>query len=547
MEILARFNHDKINHTVDNNGHLVLSLVAPPLAREAQRPKLAVLPVIDLSGSMRGPKLEYAKRSLRKLVDHLSIGDVCGLAAFESDFHLMVPPEAVTSEFKEKLRSAIDKLHIRGGTNYLKGLQKSIEAMKGLDLPLSFIQRIIFFTDGQPTEGVTNKDVILKSTIDEIGSSNVTVSFFGYGSVGGGAYDGCDQDFLVLCSQNTKGNYAYVADPDAALGAFGKELGGLLSAYASDIRISIEPVNGHQVTQVVSDVEAEEEDVTGQVEVKLSDLIAEETRHIVLSTKLLKQNQAFPRPATIFNVKVIYSVISTDGKKETKTEDIKARVQFVKADEAQKEPNKEVDAIVGLAQMVRAQITAEEKAKGGDYKTAGAILEQMSHQLHNRGHGALGAVSRKLSASVSSQAQYAASSGYLSSMKSGGTRSFGVSSMDAEALADLVGTGTVSTNSVMDNMVRSFTSPDIVQPAVVAPAPAFQEPLIQGLSGPAQGLSWVAPDVVTGGGEMSWASPVGSLHANPPLWVPPQSSPECPAVAETDRKPIRQRKSKTRW
>ena len=533
MEIQARFPYDKINHAQDTDGHLVLSLIAPSIDWLTQRPKLAVIPVIDLSGSMKGSKLEYAKRSVRKLVDQLTPGDVCGLMAFESTFHPLVKPEAVTPAFKEKLRAAIDKLHIMGGTNYSGGLTGAIEITKSLDLPLSFVQRIIFFTDGQPTEGVTNKEAILKLTGQALGTSAITISFFGYGDVGGGVYNGCDQDFLVECSKQAKGNYAYVKDPDAALMAFGKELGGLLSAYATDIRITIEPVNGHQITKVVSDVEAEEEDVTGQVEIKLSDLLAEETRNIVLATKFSKQGQAFPRQSTVFNVHLVYSVFSADGAKESKSEDIKAKVTFVKPDEAPKEPNKEVDAIVGLAQMIRAQIEAEEQAKKGDYKTAADLMEQMAQQLQKRGHERLGGMSRGLSARVGRADLYASSSGYLRSVQSAGTRAYGVSSMDGDAQADLMGANVVVSNSLMDHMVASFTEPSqVVQPAVDHLGLHFGGQTVTGL-----GIGIHAGAVIPGDG--AWVVPPSPQ---------PQTSPEVPVEkSSVPKRRIRQSKSKRTW
>jgi Ca-activated chloride channel family protein len=522
MEIQARFPFDKVNYAQDTDGHLVLSFTAPSIDWVTQRPKLCVLPVIDLSGSMQGSKLEYAKRSILKLIEHLTPGDICGLFGFESHLHTLVQPGAVTPEFKETLKSAVGKLHVMGGTNFSEGLLGAIQAVKKLDLPLSFIQRVIMFTDGQPTEGVTDQKAILKMIEPILG--NVTVSAFGYGDIGGGTYNGCDQDFLTDLSSKAKGNYAYVKDPDAALAAFGKELGGLLSAYATDIRIDIEPVNGHQVVKVVSDVEAEEEDVTGQVEIKLSDLLAEETRHIVLATKFVKQSQAFPRQATVFNIKVVYSVFDSDGKQESKSTEVKAKVQFVKADEAQKQPNKEVDAIVGLAQMVRAQIDAEEKAKSGDYKTAGVIMDAMALSLHGRGHDGLQLVAHNVSHRLGSKALYTANTGYLRSVQSAGTRAYAVSSMDAQAQVDLAGGGVDFSNSVMDHMVQSFTGPASLGGDPFAASGTAVPPVIMGWAGHASdGLQWTP-------GVSQTSSELPVEESKPP-----------------SKRKIKQGKSKVRW
>ena len=454
MEIQARFAHEKINHTVDTDEHLVLSITAPTLDWVKQRPKLCVLPVIDLSGSMRGPKLEYAKRSLLKLIEHLAPGDLCGLYGFATHLRKLVEPQAITPELKVQLKKVISDLEVVGGTNFSAGLLGGIQALKLLDLPVSFKQRVIMFTDGQPTDGITDTDAILKMMKEAVG--NVTVSAFGYGNVGGGVWDGCDQEFLTELSKQANGNYAYVKDPDDALAAFGKELGGLLSSYASDIVIEVEPANGHQITKVVTDVPFEE-DVTGTYEIRLADLLAEETRHLVLQTKLAKQPKVFPRAATVFNIKMTYSTLTQAGVRSTETAEAKAKVQFVKADDVQVEANKELDSIIGLAQMIRTQIEAEQNAKAGDFQKASSLMSAMSDHLQHRGLDNLGSLAHNIGQRLSSSHTYTSSAGYLGSMRSAGTRAYAVSNLDADAQRDLGGLVQLN-NSVQASLVNAFST-----------------------------------------------------------------------------------------
>ena len=82
MKIQPRFTHDKVRFDKTNDVHLVVSLKAPKLDWEAKRPPVCIIPIIDVSGSMKGEKLDYAKKTLLKLVDHLRPGDYCGLGAF---------------------------------------------------------------------------------------------------------------------------------------------------------------------------------------------------------------------------------------------------------------------------------------------------------------------------------------------------------------------------------------------------------------------------------------------------------------------------------
>ena len=454
MEIQARLTHDKLNHSQDNHVQLVVSLTAPQLDWVAKRPKICVVPVIDLSGSMLGAKIEYAKKSMEKLVDQLQPGDITGLVGFSARAKVLMEPQAVTAEVKTKLKGLIRGLTPNGGTNFCEGALEAIRLIEGLDLGPQYIKRAILFTDGEPSSGIVDKVQILRLVKENLGST--TVSAFGYAGDGTGMYNTCDQAFLTNIAQTGQGNYAFVKDPDDSLTAFGRELGGLLSTYAQNIAVEVEPLNGHQITRAVTDV-AITQNVLGETEFQLSDILSEETRHFVFDVKL-NQGKAGPRAVNIFQVKAAYSVITSDGQRETKTLETKVKVQFVSESEAQKEPNKELDEVVALAQVIRAQIEAEEKAKLGQYDLAAQIMQNTAHDVKTRGYIAMGRVAESVQHKVSSRSLYAGSEGYLRSMQSAGTRAYGTSSMDAEARADLSFCDVSLGNSSMNQTVMAFAN-----------------------------------------------------------------------------------------
>lgn len=454
MEILARFTHDHVDHTKDNTVHLVVSLKAPTLDWVSKRPKLCVLPVVDLSGSMQGPKLKYAQQSLLKLVDQLAEGDFAGLIGFESQTHVLVEPQPVTSDLKDRLKKAINGLRVMGGTNFAGGMLGAVQAVQKLDLSPSFLKRVIMFTDGQPTEGVVDPKAILKLLDTSRGS--VTISAFGYGVVGGGTYGGCDQDFLTEFADLGKGNYAYVQNPDDALGAFGKELGGLLSTYATDLELEIEPANG-TITKVVSDTPFTKEKVTGTHEIPIQDILSEESRHFVFEAQLAKTNKVFPRETTIFDVRLTYSVLTEDGKKETRKEEARARVRFVKPEDAQKEPIKEVVEIVNLHRVIRAQLEAEAQAKAGNYDQAVRHMQNIAQEVKTSGGIHLGDAAMQVAARIGSQHLYTSNQGYLRSFAKGGTRGYGVSAVDKDAAQVLMDCSVSLSNAAQTETSTVFT------------------------------------------------------------------------------------------
>lgn len=576
MKIEAALTYDKIRHDQDHNAHLVITLTAPAKEGEARAP-ICVVPVIDVSGSMGGGKLEYAKRSAIKLIENLRPGDYTGLIAFESHVHVIITPQKVTSESKDQMKAEIGKLRTLGGTNFAGGMLKAIELVNALDLPEGVLHRIIMLTDGGANEGpATKKDDLIKLFLAN--SGRVTASAFGYGNDVSQELLG---DFATAC----KGNYAYIRDPDGALTAFGKELGGLVSTYGTDLVLELNPLAGHEIASVVSDVTAEEEDVGGEVTIKIPEILAEEQRNIILAVKLKAQKQAFPRAVNVFDAKLAFDTIAPDGKKEKKTAETKAKAQFVKPGEENPKPNPDLDKVVALAEIIRAQIAAEEKAKIGDFTAAAGIMHNAAHAVDARGHGRLAAAASHTAGSVASHAAYANgdNQGYLRSMRLGGTRAYGVSEIAEEAAVFLADAGVSMSNSSQTSTSASFTG-GAVQVGVTGAAP-----MDLGLGGavavspfgagaiPAQSAFGTSvagsaiPNVALGGGIIVNGDPAQALGAIAsggvnPMWVAsppgnalapvPQTNHPAPEADKRDEKrakavekagKIKKHKSSARW
>lgn len=446
MEIKARLTFDTVQFDRDNEAHLVVSLKAPKIDWQQKRPAVCIIPVIDVSGSMSGQKLEYAKQSVLKLIDHLQPGDFCGLVTFESEVKTVCAPKEMTQTSKDALKAQVGQLHPMGSTNFSGGLCQGLEHLNKGDLPDGMLLRVIMFTDGQANVGMaTKREDLLPLLAAQLGKG--TVSAFGYGT-------DADQDLLGDIAKAGKGNYAFIRNPEDALSAFAKELGGLLSTYAQTIAIEVAPHNGHTVTETVSDVTAEADG--NKVKVTLSDILSEEERHLVFKVKLDKQPNAFPRQSSVFDVNVQYDVLDDGKQKQHRTEEVKVKVQFVKADEAQTKPTPEVDRIVGLAQLVQAQVEAEEHAKAGHYGIAVRSLGVMGENFASRGLDDLVKVSANIGGKMNSHASYVASSGYLGSMKAAGTRAVGVSSLDAEAAMNFADLNVNLSNSAQEDMQKNF-------------------------------------------------------------------------------------------
>lgn len=457
MKINANLSYDRVRFDQEKDAHIILSLTAPAQDSETKRARICIVPVIDVSPSMAGEKFHYAQRSILKLVDHLGADDYCGLVQFSSRADVVQTPVKMTPSAKEELKRKVGDLRLGSATNIADALLTGLRVANNMDLAADVITRVILFTDGEANTGPAIKSPDILALMEKnIGLASV--SAFGYGL-------DAKQDLLADIARTANGNYAFVQHPDAALTAFGRELGGLTSTYAMDLVLRVQPLSGHQITQIVSDVEAEE-NATGQLTVKIPDLLAEETRHIVLAVKLAKQKSAFPRAFNAFELKAGYDIIGADGQKERKQFEAKTKVQFVKPGEEQEKPSADIDAIIARAQIVRAQIEAESKAKRGDYAGADAVMKSFSVDLRQRGLSGLDSVASSMGDKMANATLYASNAGYLTSMARGATRGTGVACYDAGAEADLHSMGVSTTTSSTARLAAEF------QRAVPAPTPA---------------------------------------------------------------------------
>jgi Ca-activated chloride channel homolog len=487
MKLSAQFDYQEVDHEKDNTLRLLLTVEAPAIDWVAQRPKIGVLPVIDTSGSMQGRKFEYAVQACRKLVEQLKPGDYAGLVTFAYKAKLVVPPRLVTPELKTELLRELGRLVPNGGTNFSEAVTMSLEALGNLDLPPSILQRAIFFTDGEPTTGVVDHGAIKGLLATNLKS--FSMSFFGYGDATGGA---CDQEFLTELSDIGKGSYAYVQNPDDALAAFGRELGGLLSTYATDLRLIIEPRNGHSIERVVTslgpDSKAASTDVT-ELALELGDILAEEQRHVVLECVVRQQDKALPRDFTAFNVTGTCRRVTQDGTKTGVEVVVPARIRFVRPADAQKVPTPEVDKIVALHQLALAQREAEARAAEGKYAEAQEVLNSFSTEAQNRGYVNVAGVASNLGKGMTSPLVYRSSQGYRKSMGQGLLRSSKVASYDGAARVDLstAGGGGTSGTTAQAAYSAMFTSSTPDQPLFVAPEPLGGVPGKDGW--------WQAPEV----------------------------------------------------
>lgn len=160
------------------NGYFMF-LISP----RVEMPKDYVVPrdmvlVLDTSGSMRGPKMEQARKAMRYCLDNLSSKDRFALINFATTVNKY--RDGLTEASPEQLEQArkwVNNLEPTGGTAIDDAL-KAAQEMRSSDDGRTFT--IVFFTDGQPTIGETNPAKILKNA-ETRNHANSRIFTFGVG------------------------------------------------------------------------------------------------------------------------------------------------------------------------------------------------------------------------------------------------------------------------------------------------------------------------------------------------------------------------------
>ena len=134
--------------------------------------------VIDVSGSMAGKKIKQAKKALLYCIENLNPGDGFDIIRFSTEaYSLFNKIENTDGTNINKAEKFIDDLKPVGGTNIEEALKLALlENGKSGRTHL-----IVFITDGKPTIGETNEDLLLKK-LKNSNTKNKRIFTFGIGN-----------------------------------------------------------------------------------------------------------------------------------------------------------------------------------------------------------------------------------------------------------------------------------------------------------------------------------------------------------------------------
>lgn len=370
----------KVDHSTLTANHILLELTGFRGKTFEKRPHLDMIAVVDTSTSMgANKKMENVKRTLELLVKNMSQDDHLSIVEYNSASRAALPRTRISQEFQPRITQAIASLFPQEWTNFGAALSAAYAVAARDEEKGSSIKRIIFFTDGCPTSGVTDSDRIVELCRQKPKEWRISTMGYGIDSPTG---NDVDLDLLAKMASAGQGNFYYMKDAESTAKAFATELGGLISVVAEGIRVSITPSGDRiKIKKLLEDMENE---MTHEsMEVSIPDLLADETKRLTFAVDCLPQ----AKPDRFLNHRVADITLEYLDLSQTKfvRDRVQADIEFVAGGKESETVLQEVAEQIAFTAATRAQKKALARAERGDFQAAKNIMKMAIKALKDVG------------------------------------------------------------------------------------------------------------------------------------------------------------------
>ena len=289
--------------TQNSHEHILVKIIGSGTAMGTRMP-LNLCLILDRSGSMEGPPMDYMKSACSYVVDLLEPNDVLSIVSFSDNAEVIMPARRIVN--KALIKEHINRLEVGNTTNLFDAIAVGASQIASV-ASSGYVNRALIFTDGEPT--AANKDFqCIVGQLAEQKSRGITITALGFGSE-------YNEELLAAMAKRSGGNYYYITRPELIPEIFRKELETLMNVVARNVRMRVQMSRWVQVRQIYGKLPAFGH---RSAEVTLSDLERGETQTAIVELGLDSRPGGKYR---IAKIEAIYDDCVT-GRTETVTSDI---------------------------------------------------------------------------------------------------------------------------------------------------------------------------------------------------------------------------------
>ena len=145
---------------------------------------LDLVAVLDISGSMKGEKLDKMKIAMQFVIKKLSSSDRLSIVTFADEAEILCPLRRINENSKEEIENLVNSLVANYTTNMVGGLEMGLKVLKERKFTSRRMEAILLMSDGEQNPGTDAAQVTV---------GKIPVHTFGFGA---------DQDAIV-CGNNS--------------------------------------------------------------------------------------------------------------------------------------------------------------------------------------------------------------------------------------------------------------------------------------------------------------------------------------------------------
>lgn len=346
---------------------LVVRFGADGKKEDAPRRKLNLSLVLDRSGSMGGTPLRQAIKAAQALVGEMKEDDRVSVVIFDDSADTIVDP--TPAKDKKAIQQKIGTARAGGCTNLSGGWLEGVKHVKK-HAKKDEVNRVLLLTDGQANMGITDGDVLKKTSREKAGEGVVTTTL-GFGS-------GFNEDLLIGMARESEGNFYFIESPEDVEQVFKIELEGLSSVIGQNVHVSVRPDDVVEHGWVLNKYRIEEKG--NALEVTLGDVYAVEEKTLALELEVKPTKAGTHKLAAIgFTYQTV-----VDGAIKDASGEFVVTVNAGTAEEAEKAVQ-DIGVIGEARRLETAKLKDEavDLADKGDLKTAAQKLRKMAEDLRN--------------------------------------------------------------------------------------------------------------------------------------------------------------------